>query len=266
MKKLTKLTALLLAGLLSASLLLACNDGFDYTEEDEDEDDEKVTTTASATTTEVTTTTTADPVPEVTDKEEQKPTTNAPVVEINPTEKQPDPMPSEIYHQLATAENASMNADISEKTWYCHLVKDGDLAEYYEYNYGTEETFTIYYNLATQTVYYEDEGKWYATKDETVGTFADLMEEYGFGADSIFFNDDNFDHYDSSFGRFELKESLLDPQNGLLWGKMSYPSPGNPSTDYNFQCQRVDQASEIYGFTVNSQYPIMLPNEFEWID
>ncbi|MBO5778461.1 MAG: hypothetical protein J6R82_02720 [Clostridia bacterium] len=275
MKKLTKLTALLLAGLLSASLLLACNDGFDYTEEDEDEDDEKVTTTAPTTTTEVTSTTTDDsdtptPTPGTTEKKDEvKPTTNPPAEnpeQGTPQPTKPDPMPSKIYQQLITTENVTMNADISEEAFYCHLVKYGDLAEYYEYNYGEEVSFTKFYNLATQTVYYEDDGKWYSVQ-ENFGSFADLMEQYGFGKESIFFRDDSFDHYDDSTMCYELDESLLDPQNGLLWGKMIYPHPVDDTRSYNFQCQRVDQQLiESYGFTVNSTYPIMLPNDFEWID
>lgn len=267
MKKMAKLTALLLAGLLSASLLLACNDGFDYTEEDEDDDDEKVTTTVA--TTAATTTTTSDdtntPTPGTTEKkeDEDKPTTGRPVDQVNPTEKQPDVMPSEIYQRLIAAENASLSADISESEWNCHLAKYGDLVEYYEYNYGTGESFEKYYNLATKTVYYQDEGQWYALRDETVGTFADLMEEYGFGADSIFFNDHNFDHYDSSFGRFELKESLLDPLYGLLWGTMFYYTDGDFER-YNFQCQRVDQDVESYGFEVDSWYEVQLPDDVIW--
>lgn len=253
MKKLTKLTALLLAGLLNIFIFASCNKGFDYTEEDED--DEKVTTTTTATTTTATTTTTtADkpdtPTPEVTDND-------APAENPDQPKPQPDVMPSEIYQQLITTEKVSMNADISERTWYCHLVKDGDLAEYYEYDYGAEVSFTTYYNLATRTVYYEENGKWYSIKDESIGSFADLMEFYGFGKNSIFFQDHNFDHYDPSLKQLKLKESLLDPQNGLLWGNMSYIALDS----YHFQCQLVDQALESYGFTVNSEYPIMLPND-----
>lgn len=266
MKKLTKLTALLLAGLLSISVFAACNDGFDYTEEDEDEDDEKVTTTTVATTTAATTTTPVEnpdvPTPGTTEKkeDEDKPVTGAPIEEINPQPKQPDVMPSEIYQRLIAAENATVSAYLSEIQWQCSLYKYGDLVEYYEYDSGQKISFTKYYNIATQTVYYEMDGKWYSMRDY-FGTFADLMEEYGFGKDSIFFQDHNFDHYDSSFGEFELKESLLDPLNGLLWGRMFYPDPGDDFECYNFQCQRVDQAAESYGFEVDSGAIVHLPDD-----
>ena len=268
MKKLTKLTALLLAGLLSISVFAACNDGFDYTEEDEDEDDEKVTTTttASTTTAAATTTTTAEnadaPTPVTTEKkeDEDKPVTGAPVDEINPLPTQPDVMPSEIYQRLITAENAIVSAEFYENEWQCSLYKYGDLVEYYEYDYGQKISFTKYYNIATQTVYYEMDGKWYSMRDY-FGTFADLMEEYGFGKDSIYFQDHNFDHYDSSFCRYDLKESLLDPQNGLLWGRLFYPYPGEDSECYNFQCQRVDQDNESYSFEVDSGYEVQLPDD-----
>jgi hypothetical protein len=168
-------------------------------------------------------------------------------------------MPSEIYQRLITAENAIVSAEFYESEWQCFLYKYGDLVEYYEYDYGQKISFTKYYNIATQTVYYEMDGKWYSMRDY-FGTFADLMEEYGFGKDSIFFQDHNFDHYDSSFGHFELKESLLDPLNGLLWGTMFYYTDEDFER-YNFQCQRVDQDNESYGFEVGSEYEVELPDD-----
>jgi hypothetical protein len=219
MKKFTKWIALLMAGLLLSATLIACDDGYDWSEEEDGDDDEEQSESSS---------------------------------------QYKNLTPEELWDAILEAkdftvvmEGSSQKGEIKAKVTYT-IAKDGDKLQLTmeRTNGDNSNKQTAYYDLKNNLAYEEVDGQWYYEEgDEEDSDLSDLLDDL-IPVDLLFdkkcYKTEDYENGDYVMRANAIAEELGAPEDITCQGEMT-----SKSSTYTFTISAAnDEQSLEYVITV----------------